>query len=99
MPESMITQIGNLLSRAETEYGEYTRSVQKDGAEDVWDVWLSAWLIEHRINDLMGTTIDGNDLADLLRDIKAQHARERSQQAWTDYAAQQLVETAGRAEG
>ncbi|MFO7324001.1 MAG: hypothetical protein DIU68_019910 [Chloroflexota bacterium] len=93
MPESMQDRITNLLQRASDAHHEYEVAVLNGVRDEEWEQWYAAWLIEHGINDLLNSDMQGSDLADLLREINAMHQQTDQQKSWAQYTAERLIDT------
>jgi hypothetical protein len=92
MPATEQPDIANLLSEAGAAHGVYEEH-ELNGVYDLgWPAWYAAYLVEHRIGDLLGTTITTEQLAGLLAQYDREYRTQQRQVSWPDYYAAQLLE-------
>jgi hypothetical protein len=93
MADPLQNQIAGLLKQAQEAHHTYEK-VELDGKYDEqWPAWYSDFLLNNGLPTLTGTTPDPDALAAFLERTSQQMKTEGSQETWSDYTANKLLDT------
>ena len=91
MPASEQGELANLLDKTQAAHGAYEERELNGVYDEDWPAWYAAYLVEHRIGDLLGQAITTEQLARLLKQYDQDYRTQPRQEGWPSYYAAQLL--------
>ena len=87
--------VAALLSQASAAHGVYEENELNGVYDQNWPDWYAAYLVQHGLSDLLGTSIPAEQLSRLLKQCDQDYKRERPGVGWPEFYAQRLVAQKG----
>lgn len=92
MLKTNLYQVIDLLQRASMAHGKYETEQLNGVYDQQWAPWYAGWLIDHGINQALGTDFETDGFGQLLYDLNESHKRERTGENWAQYTARRLLD-------
>jgi hypothetical protein len=83
--------VAELLSQAGSAHGVYEERELNGVYDQSWPEWYAAYLVEHRLGELLGASIAVEQLSRLLKQYDQDYKRERPGVGWPQFYAARLI--------
>jgi hypothetical protein len=83
--------VAALLSQAGSAHGVYEESELNGVYDQNWPDWYAAYLVEHSLGQLLGSSLSVEQLSALLKQYDQDYKRERPRLGWPQFYAERLI--------
>lgn len=91
MVQNTAAELASLLRAAGSAHGVYETNELGGVYDQHWPTWYAAWLLDHRVNELLGSQPTTEALAVLLKDCDAAYKQAHPTEAWPSFYARRLL--------
>jgi hypothetical protein len=91
MQQDTQTAVSALLSQAGAAHGVYEERELNGVYDQNWPDWYAAYLVQHRLGDLLNIPIAADQLSRLLKQYDEDYKQERPSVGWADFYARRLI--------
>lgn len=87
-----VARIATLLTQAGAAHHEYEQTQLKGRTDAAWAEWYAQFLVDHGVQDIVGTPVTPRQLSQGLTQATESHKKEQSGLAWAEYTAARIAE-------
>ena len=84
--------VAALLEQAGAAHAVYEERELGGVRDELWPEWYAAYLVEHRLGDILGRPISAGDLGGLLARYDAEYKATHPDEPWPAFYVRRLVE-------
>jgi hypothetical protein len=95
MAGERIERVSELLDEAESAHATYEQEQLGGQRDEQWASWYAGHVLEHDLGGVLGTTPTIEEIAAALREATADLEREGGDGAWSEFAAERVVDRLG----